>query len=377
MRRCRPAGGCSIISRSTIRGAVQDGRIVSQLEYDEMREFSASVTQRLGALPPHRERAALVADARRIEAAVAQRAPPAEVERLARALASRLLAAYPVPLAPAAAPDLARGAALYAQQCAACHGATGRADTPMARGMEPPPIAFTDRARARERSPFALYQVIEQGLEGTAMQSYAALPAVDRWALAFHVGRYAYPEALAEQGRRYWEADPALRARIPDLEALAAITPAALARDVGEEKAAAVIAYLRGDPALLARGAGAGSLPVARDAARRGPRRLPRAATAIAPASWRWPPISTASSRSRRCSARATAAWSPRSRPRWAACAPRSGAGRAPARWRSGWRGCRPCSTAPRQRWRRRRAAAPRPSSARSPSCSARGWRRC
>ena len=31
-------------------GAVQDGRIVSQLEYDEMREFSASVRERLPSL---------------------------------------------------------------------------------------------------------------------------------------------------------------------------------------------------------------------------------------------------------------------------------------------------------------------------------------
>ena len=62
------------------------------------------------------------------------------------------------------------------ENCAACHGATGDANAPMARGMDPPPIAFTDRARARERSLFALYQVIDQGLEGTAMASFAHLP---------------------------------------------------------------------------------------------------------------------------------------------------------------------------------------------------------
>jgi high-affinity iron transporter len=245
------------------RGAVEDGRIISQLEYDEMREFSASVATRIAALPAHPDRAALLAEARRIEAAVARRAPPAEVETMARALGGRLLAAYPVPLAPPAAPDLARGAALYAQHCASCHGAAGNAAVPAAAAMDPPPIDFTDRARARERSSFALYQVIEQGLEGTAMQSFASLPPADRWALAFHVGRYAYPQSLAAEGRRLWQADPALRALVPDLEALAAITPAALAREVGEDKAAAVIAYLRGDPAALAGGGGGARLATA------------------------------------------------------------------------------------------------------------------
>ena len=53
------------------------------------------------------------------------------------------------------------------------------------------------------------------------MASFAHLPAEDRWALAFHAGRFAYPGgSLADQGRRIWEGDAALRARIPDLAAL-------------------------------------------------------------------------------------------------------------------------------------------------------------
>jgi len=247
------------------RGAVAGGRIVSQFEYDEMREFSASVTTRLGALPATPARAALVAEARRLEAAVARMAPPQEVDAMARALAARLLAAYPVPLAPAVAPDPAAGARLYARHCASCHGATGRADTVAARALEPPAIAFADRARAQERSVFALYQVIGQGLEGTAMQSFAHLSPADRWALAFHSGRFAYPQALADQGRLYWEAEPALRARIPNLQALVQITPAALAREFGEEKANAVTAYLRAAPDLLVHPEGPQALAVSHE----------------------------------------------------------------------------------------------------------------
>src|SRR5688572_31276448 len=72
-------------------GAVQDGRIISQLEYDEMREFSASVSQRLPTLQARPQRAALIEGAAGLQAAVARRAPPAEVDRMARALAANLL----------------------------------------------------------------------------------------------------------------------------------------------------------------------------------------------------------------------------------------------------------------------------------------------
>lgn len=243
--------------------AVRGGRVVNELEYTEMRDFSTAVRQQIDALPTHAAKAGLARRAGELQQAIAARAEPPRIAELARSLAADLLRAYPVALAPPTAPDPARGAALYAQHCVTCHGETGAGDGPIAEGMEPPPIDFTDRARARERSAFAFYQVIDQGLEGTAMQSFAQLPDADRWALAFHAGRFAYPDALADAGRRIWEQDAALRARIPDLAALAALTPAALAAQIGEERAAAVTAFLRANPAAVTAapgGAGAGGL---------------------------------------------------------------------------------------------------------------------
>src|SRR3954471_5470503 len=242
-------------------GAVRDGRIVSAPEYKEMAEFVGSVRERIGALPDRPARARLVAGADGLKAAVARKAAPAEVATLAHALAAELIAAYPVPLAPRTMPDPARGAALYAQNCAACHGAAGDAKTPMAATLDPHPVAFADRKRAKERSLFALYQVIDQGLEGTAMQSFGALPEADKWALAFRVGRFAYPEALAEQGRKIWEGDAAVRGLVPDAAALTALSEAGLAQRIGAGKAAAVTSYLRNDPdAVTPRGGS--SLPI-------------------------------------------------------------------------------------------------------------------
>ena len=233
-------------------GAVQDGKVVSAPEYAEMREFSGSVAERIAALPATAAKPKLATRTATLQALIARKASPADVAREARGLAADLLAAYPVPLGPRQPPDLARGAALFQQDCASCHGATGHADTPMARQLDPPPIAFTDRSRARERSPFALYQVINQGLEGTAMASFAQLPDADKWALAFEASRFAYPEALAAEGKRLWNSDPALRARIPDLNALSALSEHQLAGQIGDDKAGPVIAYLRSNPGTVA-----------------------------------------------------------------------------------------------------------------------------
>jgi high-affinity iron transporter len=134
---------------------------------------------------------------------------------------------------------------------------------PAAARLEPPPIDFTDLDRARLRSTFALYQVIGQGLDGTAMPGFANLSATERWDLAFYVGRFAYPVARIDEGERTWATDPSIRGRVPDLTALAAMTSATLAEDLGEDRATAVTAYLRAHPEAVSV-ASQGSLAVAK-----------------------------------------------------------------------------------------------------------------
>jgi high-affinity iron transporter len=243
-------------------GAVQDGRIVSETEYQEQVEFSGQVATRIAALPTKPQQRALVAEARAFQAAIGRKAPAAEILQRARNLGDHLLAAYPVPLSPATPPDLNRGAALYAEHCASCHGADGKADTPVAHALDPAPIAFADRTRARERSMFAYYQVITQGIEGTAMQGWSQLPSQDRWALAFYIGRFSYSDSLGKDGENIWAGDPRVRARIPDLKTLVALTPAQLSAQIGEERANAVYAFLRSDPDALNPNRGVSSLAV-------------------------------------------------------------------------------------------------------------------
>jgi high-affinity iron transporter len=233
-------------------GAVSNGKIVSQSEYAEMREFAGSVRQRIAALPPNPAKAQLLSKADAFVAAVDSKQSPETIRASAEDLGNGLLKAYPVTLSPSKVPDLARGGMLFNQTCASCHGEKGDARTAAAAKLDPPPIAFVERTRADQRSPFALYQVITQGLEGTAMASFSSLPAQDRWDLAYYVSRFAYPASLRSEGKRIWESDAALRKSIPDLTALSSLTESQFAQRIGPGRAAAVIAYLRSNPAAVA-----------------------------------------------------------------------------------------------------------------------------
>lgn len=245
-------------------GAVDEqGRVKSDSEFAEMNEFAENVKQRLETLDDKPAKAQLLAEIEELKTAIAGKAVPADIAGRAHKLAADLLAAYPTPVAPAALPDLAHGAQLFKENCAGCHGETGRSDGPAAKTLDPPPIAFADMTRARRRSLFGLYQVIGQGVEDTPMPSFAQLSDQDRWALAFQAGSFAFSEEMAKKGETIWHDDPRARAAIPSLQALTQSTAEQLDATFGKDAAEALTAYLRRHPEAITAG-GAGSLAVAR-----------------------------------------------------------------------------------------------------------------
>ncbi len=232
-------------------GAVNQGTVTSASEYAEMREFAATARGRILALPATDASAALRQGADGLVAAVEAKAAPDDVARRAHGLADALLQAYPMPVAPTQTPDLAHAAVLYQQNCASCHGARGHGDGPAAARLDPPPIAFTDTARADQRSALSLYEVISQGLAGTAMASYEKpLSAADRWSLAYYVGSLAYPQQ-AQTGAAAWQRNAAARAVITNLADLSRARVSQLAPTLGEQPARAIIGYLRAHPDAL------------------------------------------------------------------------------------------------------------------------------
>ena len=232
-------------------GAVANGAVVKPSEFAEMQEFSSTAKKRLEQLPAVNGKEALLTQADALEKAVASKGAPAQVASLAHGLADGVLRLYPIPMAPTKAPDLARGAAVFAQQCVACHGARGAGDGPMAAKLTPPPIAFTDRERASVRSVLALYQAVSQGVSGTSMPAFKELSDADRWAVAFYAGTLSHDDAMRQHGEAKWKSDPMLRQRFDSLAALTRSSEASLAETAGSDPARDVTAYLRSSPASV------------------------------------------------------------------------------------------------------------------------------
>jgi mono/diheme cytochrome c family protein len=86
---------------------------------------------------------------------------------------------------------LDRGAIVYAENCASCHGPTGRGDGEAGRDLSPPPgnLAWLSRMPMVRWDPFMYWSVAEGGAQfGTAMPAFKdTLSSDDIWAVIAYV----------------------------------------------------------------------------------------------------------------------------------------------------------------------------------------------
>jgi mono/diheme cytochrome c family protein len=104
------------------------------------------------------------------------------------------------PETPARASEVASGEAVYAANCALCHGDDGRGQGQASIGLEPPPADFSDGEwKTGDGSLAAIKNTIENGSPGTAMIGWkgtltdAEIEAVARHVLSFGGGAAGGP----------------------------------------------------------------------------------------------------------------------------------------------------------------------------------------
>lgn len=122
---------------------------------------------------------------------------------------------------------LERGKSLFGPNCAACHGQTGAADGPAAKGLNPAPRNFTSADGWKNGTTLAgIFKTLSEGIPGTSMSSFDTLPPKDRMALVHAVrsmGSFDHgrddPGALQEMAERFKSSGGRIPNRIPVSEA--------------------------------------------------------------------------------------------------------------------------------------------------------------
>ena len=126
---------------------------------------------------------------------------------------------------------MARGKALYAQNCATCHGAEGKGDGAAGKGLNPKPRNFTENTAWKNGTHLeSIYKTLDEGIKGSSMVSYSYLSKKDRMALAHTVqslGAFDHgandPKAMAALEKLFASAGEVIPNRIPVRRAIAVL----------------------------------------------------------------------------------------------------------------------------------------------------------
>jgi high-affinity iron transporter len=190
---------------SNYKNAVQDGKVVSQHEYQKMQEFAKRTLELINRLKEidKGDRAGINSGINSLAHEIENKAEAKTVAELAASTKKKLISNYGIVTYPKRLPSLARGKTIYLENCAQCHGESGKGDGLSRSTMNPKnpaPTDFTDAEFMVGLSPFNAYNAISFGVENTAMPSFAALSEEQRWQVAFYVLSLRFSPESAKAG---------------------------------------------------------------------------------------------------------------------------------------------------------------------------------
>jgi high-affinity iron transporter len=251
------------------RNAVQGGKVINPDEYQEMTEFSARSLELFNQLKTSEggDKAGIEKDLGALAEHIRNKSGEDVVPQLAQQIKDRLIKTYRIVTYPKSLPNYDSAKAIYRQNCAQCHGESGKGDGPGRESMNPktpPPANFSDADFMAGLSPFKVYNTTTFGIDKTAMASFAALPDEQRWQVAIYVSALRFSAEAVTVGEA-WLKGKALPADLVSVATLATSSDDELSDKIKKSFPDApvndILAYLRRgllekrstDPLLIAR----------------------------------------------------------------------------------------------------------------------------
>ncbi len=208
------------------KNAVVNGKLKSESEYEEMREFSKAAvghSNEFGKEWSKDDSTIICSLVFRLDSLVQNQASFEVVSPLANEAKLLVIKASGLVVVPLKYPSVSNGKAIFAANCAKCHGDKGYGDGKEGLALNPPPRNFNDNDRMAGISAFGAFNTVRCGIAGTGMKPHPQLSDEEVWDVAFYVLSIRYQKKLSDKN---FEAEKVVTAKLPSLNmnAIAAIT---------------------------------------------------------------------------------------------------------------------------------------------------------
>lgn len=170
-------------------GAVQDGKVIDESEYNEQKDFSEQAYKLVdeGHFLKDEDKMQILIQIKELINEVHSKASAAEISIIANKVKGEIITLTGIQTAPSKWPSLENGQKLFTVTCAPCHGQSGNGDGPLGESLDPQPSNFHDAELMGNFSAFQAYNSIRLGVPGTAMVPYPNYSDAELWDLAFYV----------------------------------------------------------------------------------------------------------------------------------------------------------------------------------------------
>lgn len=173
-------------------GAVANGKIVSDSEFAEMKDFARTAAELFSKLQSElkvTDHADAISESlQRLNECVAKLCSHDNVLSITDPLKKDLIQGFAISAAPSRLPDLKLARETYMIRCASCHGVEGKGDGPLSASLEPKPRSFLDDSSLDFSSPLMFFDTLQNGVSGTSMPSFAGILTQDEmWSLSFYL----------------------------------------------------------------------------------------------------------------------------------------------------------------------------------------------
>lgn len=141
-------------------------------------------------------------------------------------------------------PDLATGAALFAENCTDCHGVDGRGNGPLVQSGDVNAAVMTDFTQPSQKSPLERFEIVTNGRLSTLMPPWVnSLSAYERWAVTHYTLSLAYSDEQIALGESLYTDE------MPTFEDAAELNDDALVatfgEDLSDDEKRALVAFVR------------------------------------------------------------------------------------------------------------------------------------